>query len=88
MRVIFAAAVVFAAVTVPAIERTDLGGLWDFAFTQNASVANCRPDFTATDRMMVPGCFDLMPNGMSAVDLDHTVVRLHSTKVQMRRFSA
>ena len=44
-----------------ALDRTSLDGLWDFAFAENKSHTQAVADFTATDRMVVPGCFDLMP---------------------------
>ena len=61
MRVALAAAAFLAAATLPAIERTDLGGLWEFAFAEGSSITEAKADFVAVDRMTVPGCYDLMP---------------------------
>ena len=44
-----------------AIERRSLDGLWDFSFAEGAAVADANADFASTDRMAVPGCYDLMP---------------------------
>ena len=40
----------------------DLGGFWDFRFEEGKSLEEAAAaDFAATDRMAVPGCFDMMP---------------------------
>ena len=39
-----------------------LDGFWDFRFEEDKALEKvAKPDFTATDRMTVPGCFDTMP---------------------------
>ncbi len=39
-----------------------LDGAWDFRFEEGRSIAeSADPDFAATDRMSVPGCYDMMP---------------------------
>ena len=49
------------AMVASALERKSLDGLWDFTFAEGASIADAKADFAATDRMAVPGCYDLMP---------------------------
>ena len=49
------------AMVASALERKSLDGLWDFKFAEGASIADAKSDFVATDRMAVPGCYDLMP---------------------------
>lgn len=44
-----------------ALVRVSLDGTWDFAFAEGAGLSSSSPEFAATDRMAVPGCFDLMP---------------------------
>ena len=40
----------------------DLNGFWDFRFEEGKSIEEVAdPAFAATDRMSVPGCFDMMP---------------------------
>ena len=61
------AAILAAAFTVRAeLERVSLDGTWDFAFARDAKLSTATSDFEATDRMVVPGCFDLMPKWYAA----------------------
>ena len=40
----------------------DLNGTWEFRFEENRAAADVAdPAFTATDRISVPGCYDMMP---------------------------
>ena len=40
----------------------DLNGSWEFRFEEGKSIAEVAdPSFAATDRMSVPGCYDMMP---------------------------
>ena len=40
----------------------DLGGSWEFHFEEGKTLETCGgPDFAATDRMSVPGCYDMLP---------------------------
>ena len=40
----------------------DLNGTWEFRFEENRAAADIAdPAFTATDRISVPGCYDMMP---------------------------
>jgi beta-glucuronidase len=42
--------------------RIELNGAWDFRFEEGKSIAEVgNPDFKATDKMSVPGCYDMMP---------------------------
>ena len=54
-----------------ATERIPLDGLWDFAFEEKATLASARTDFKATGTMVVPGCFDLMPEWYARRGLAH-----------------
>ncbi len=52
----------FASLTARAdLECRSLNGTWDFAFAEGKELASATAQFTATDKMVVPGCFDLMP---------------------------
>ncbi len=43
-------------------EPLDLNGSWEFAFAEGKIVETAGdPDFAATDRMSVPGCWDMLP---------------------------
>ena len=61
MKIVTVIATVCAAMAASALECKSLDGLWDFAFAEGASIADAKADFVATDRMAVPGCYDLMP---------------------------
>ena len=40
----------------------DLNGSWEFAFAEGKTLETAGgPDFAATDRMSVPGCWDMLP---------------------------
>jgi len=40
----------------------DLNGVWEFRFEEDRAAADVAdPAFTATDRISVPGCYDMMP---------------------------
>ena len=43
------------------LARLSLDGTWDFAFARGESLAAGGADFAPTDKIVVPGCFDLMP---------------------------
>ena len=45
----------------PAMETLSLDGLWEFAFVEDAALADAKCDFAPTGKMPVPGCFDLSP---------------------------
>ena len=61
MKAVALTAAVCAAMAASALERKSLDGLWDFTFAEGASISDAKADFSATDRMTVPGCYDLMP---------------------------
>ncbi len=71
--VLFSAAILgFASLTASAeLERRSLNGLWDFSFTAGQALPSARADFTATDKIVVPGCFDLMPKWYAKRGLAH-----------------
>ena len=54
-------AVAALAAQVGAMERVPLDGTWDFAFREGERLVAAAADFEATDKVVVPGCFDLMP---------------------------
>lgn len=63
IRVFSVAACLFAAI---AAARTFAGGVsldgfWEFRFDEGKTYKEASPDFVATDRMSVPGCYDMMP---------------------------
>ncbi len=60
-RVMLACAVLALACAARGVETKCLDGLWEFAFAEGKSLAEAKPDFAATDRMPVPGCYDLVP---------------------------
>ena len=40
----------------------DLNGSWEFCFEEGKTLETCGgPEFAATDRMSVPGCYDMLP---------------------------
>jgi len=60
-RVMLACAVLALACTARGVETKCLDGMWEFAFAEGKPLAEAKPDFVATDRMPVPGCYDLVP---------------------------
>ena len=60
-RVMLACAALALACAARGVETKCLDGLWEFAFAEGKSLAEAKPDFAATDRMPVPGCYDLVP---------------------------
>ncbi len=44
-----------------AAEKVSLDGVWDFTFRKGGAIEEAAADFVAVDKMMVPGCFDVMP---------------------------
>ena len=60
-RVMLACAALALACAARGVETKCLDGLWEFAFAEGKSLAEAKSDFTATDRMPVPGCYDLVP---------------------------
>ena len=71
-KIMICAAILAAAFTVRAeLERVSLDGTWDFAFARDAKLSTATSDFEATDRMVVPGCFDLMPKWYAQRGLAH-----------------
>lgn len=44
-----------------AAEKVSLDGVWDFSFRKDGAIEEAAADFAATDKMTVPGCFDVMP---------------------------
>ena len=53
------------------LERLPLDGTWDFAFAEGAKLSAASSGFKATDKMVVPGCFDLMPKWYARRGLAH-----------------
>ena len=53
------------------LERISLNGTWDFSFARDAKLSSATSDFKATDKMVVPGCFDLMPKWYAQRGLAH-----------------
>ncbi len=53
------------------LERRSLDGAWDFAFAAGNDLAAASADFAATDKIVVPGCFDLMPKWYAQRGLAH-----------------
>ena len=53
------------------LERISLDGTWDFSFARDAKLSSATSDFKATDKMVVPGCFDLMPKWYAQRGLAH-----------------
>ena len=53
------------------LERVSLDGTWDFSFSPGAKLSAASSDFKATDKMVVPGCFDLMPKWYAQRGLAH-----------------
>ena len=53
------------------LERVSLDGTWDFSFSPRAMLSAATSDFKATDKMVVPGCFDLMPKWYAQRGLAH-----------------
>lgn len=51
--------------------RVSLDGVWEFDFRKGGTLAEARADFAATDRMTVPGCFDVMPRHYNQRGLAH-----------------
>lgn len=51
--------------------RVSLDGVWEFDFRRGGTLAEARADFAATDRMTVPGCFDVMPRHYNQRGLAH-----------------
>ena len=44
------------------LEPLDMNGSWEFAFAEGKTIEAANfPDFAATDRMSVPGCWDMQP---------------------------
>ena len=59
-RITASAVVAFCAAT--CFGNIDLNGTWEFRFEENRAAADVAdPAFTATDRISVPGCYDMMP---------------------------
>lgn len=53
------------------LERLSLDGLWDFDFAPRKKLTSADANFRATDKMVVPGCFDLMPSWYALRGLAH-----------------
>ena len=71
-RLSFAAAVAAAVLSAfGGLERLPLDGTWEFSFAPGAKLASASCDFKATDKMVVPGCFDLMPKWYAQRGLAH-----------------
>lgn len=74
MKGVFAFAALFAsAAALPsaAAERIPLDGVWDFDFRKGGALSEARADFRATEKMSVPGCFDVMPRHYNERGLAH-----------------
>ena len=70
--IVICAALFAAAFTARAeLERISLDGTWDFSFARDAKLSSATSDFEASDRMVVPGCFDLMPKWYAQRGLAH-----------------
>ena len=71
-KTIACAALLAAAFTAHAeLGRISLDGTWDFSFARDAKLSSASSDFKATDKMVVPGCFDLMPKWYAQRGLAH-----------------
>lgn len=88
-----------ASLVVSAAEVRSLDGLWEFAFDKGGRLESANPTFAATDKMSVPGCFDMTPRyynrrGLAhyrrAVTLDRAVadarIRVKGMGLAMRLF--
>ena len=53
------------------LDRLSLDGTWEFAFARGAALAEGAAGFAATDKIVVPGCFDLMPKWYAQRGLAH-----------------
>ena len=53
------------------LECVSLDGTWDFTFSPGGRLSAATSDFKATDKMVVPGCFDLMPKWYAQRGLAH-----------------
>ena len=53
------------------LARETLDGTWDFAFAPGETLAAAKVDFVATDKITVPGCFDMMPKWYAQRGLAH-----------------
>ena len=53
------------------LEYVSLDGTWDFTFSPGGRLSAATSDFKATDKMVVPGCFDLMPKWYAQRGLAH-----------------
>ena len=58
---ILAVTLVAAVGVVAAPQPLDLNGSWEFRFEEGKSWKEADPAFAATDRIVVPGCFDALP---------------------------
>ena len=46
----------------------DLNGSWEFALAEGKTLETAGgPDFAATDRMSVPGCWDMQPKWLCKI---------------------
>jgi len=69
--VFLAVAAVAASAALADLDRVPLDGVWDFAFERGARLSAASVGFEATDRIVVPGCFDLMPKWYAQRGLAH-----------------
>ncbi len=68
---VFAAFALVASAALADLDTLSLDGTWDFAFARGAKLEQGRADFEATDKIVVPGCFDLMPKWYAQRGLAH-----------------
>lgn len=66
-----AAGTIFCALCALAMERMSLDGVWDFAFQEDANLSAANPASSPSDKIVVPGCFDLMPKWYAKRGLAH-----------------
>ncbi len=60
-KILFVAVCAVVVSLIAAPRALDLNGSWDFRFENGKSWKEANPAFEATDKIVVPGCFDAMP---------------------------
>ena len=53
------------------LAKMSLDGTWDFSFVRGVELPAAKVDFAATDKIVVPGCFDMMPKWYAQRGLAH-----------------
>ncbi len=70
-KIIMIGALLAASAVFAGLETRPLNGIWDFAFDAGKALPSASSDFVATDKIVVPGCFDLMPKWYAQRGLAH-----------------